>query len=521
MWCSTLIPSLSLSCVSHLLKGVVPSLVAGQQKDADEDGGEGREDAEDQAVRAEVGDSYVHAVFAGVLENVVECCACGHVSRTEEAFFDLSLPIEPPRPPPVDAVKAKPKSTPQRDKAIKKTVAKEGTEVEQAAHDKSEREREAKEEEERQHLLLLEEVTRGNVELHIPARRRKQQPSTLRKKVLSKAQKKKLNKRRGAATPSPSAHEEGGEAGAEEESEEEEAATEREDAAALQVHPEDEEKVATVEEPTIAEEPRVLPVSPSEAPPQETKEEPAPDPREESAGTPQPSPADDAERPAQEGDASVEDLAQDVEQLSLDTSTVSTASSSSTASRPSLSSSASSPTAARPSRLAGACSLEDCLQSFFDAELLTGSNAFRCQSCASLASLSSSHSSLSLKRDATRRYSLRSLPRVLTIHLKRFAASASGRAVEKLNKKVLFPLTVSLLPFLSSQAPRGADPLGASYTLYGVVSHSGNMSGGHYVAYVQRGGVWWHANDAHVTEVTADNVLNVQAYLLFYLRHDP
>lgn len=55
------------------------------------------------------------------------------------------------------------------------------------------------------------------------------------------------------------------------------------------------------------------------------------------------------------------------------------------------------------------------------------------------------------------------------------------------------------------------------------------MRGGHYVAYV-RGGersrgkaekekighVWYYASDAHVREVSLDEVLRCEAYILFY-----
>ncbi|KAF9606762.1 hypothetical protein IFM89_028138 [Coptis chinensis] len=66
------------------------------------------------------------------------------------------------------------------------------------------------------------------------------------------------------------------------------------------------------------------------------------------------------------------------------------------------------------------------------------------------------------------------------------------------------------------------------YQLIGVVEHSGNMRGGHYVAYV-RGGkrngkteqynrehIWFYASDGHVREVSLAVVLRCEAYILFY-----
>jgi ubiquitin C-terminal hydrolase len=58
------------------------------------------------------------------------------------------------------------------------------------------------------------------------------------------------------------------------------------------------------------------------------------------------------------------------------------------------------------------------------------------------------------------------------------------------------------------------------YELYGLVSHSGSMHGGHYVSYVARnmGGKkkWFYISDSHVSEVREDRVMEAEAYILFY-----
>lgn len=67
------------------------------------------------------------------------------------------------------------------------------------------------------------------------------------------------------------------------------------------------------------------------------------------------------------------------------------------------------------------------------------------------------------------------------------------------------------------------------YRLVGIVEHSGTMRGGHYVAYVrggekskgkaenENGGFeWYHASDAYVREVSLEEVLRCEAYILFY-----
>lgn len=61
------------------------------------------------------------------------------------------------------------------------------------------------------------------------------------------------------------------------------------------------------------------------------------------------------------------------------------------------------------------------------------------------------------------------------------------------------------------------------------MEHSGTMRGGHYVAYVRGGqrnkgnadkenerSTWYHASDAYVRQVSLDEVLRCEAYILFY-----
>lgn len=52
-----------------------------------------------------------------------------------------------------------------------------------------------------------------------------------------------------------------------------------------------------------------------------------------------------------------------------------------------------------------------------------------------------------------------------------------------------------------------------------MVEHIGTMRGGHYVAYVrgdEGGKLWYNASDAYVREVSLEEVLRCEAYILFY-----
>lgn len=134
--------------------------------------------------------------------------------------------------------------------------------------------------------------------------------------------------------------------------------------------------------------------------------------------------------------------------------------------------------------------------------------------------------SIKVKRDATKRILIDRAPPILTIHLKRFSQDARGR-ISKLQGHVDFSDMVDLRPYMH---PRCTEKRSCIYRLLGVVEHLGTIRGGHYVAYV-RGGVknvvetekasssdytWYHASDAYVHQVSFEEVLRCDAYILFY-----
>ncbi|KAJ4841754.1 hypothetical protein Tsubulata_003044 [Turnera subulata] len=134
---------------------------------------------------------------------------------------------------------------------------------------------------------------------------------------------------------------------------------------------------------------------------------------------------------------------------------------------------------------------------------------------------------LNVKRDATKRVFIDKAPPVLTIHLKRFTQDARGR-LSKLNGHVNFSEVLDLRSCMDPRCENREDHI---YRLLGVVEHLGTMRGGHYVAYVRGGGrskgkgekgcessVWYHASDAYVRQVSFEEVLRSEAYILFYER---
>lgn len=60
------------------------------------------------------------------------------------------------------------------------------------------------------------------------------------------------------------------------------------------------------------------------------------------------------------------------------------------------------------------------------------------------------------------------------------------------------------------------------YDLYGVVNHYGTMGGGHYTAYCQNflNKKWYEFNDSRVSEISKNDIVSGDSYVLFFRRRD-
>ncbi|GAW08072.1 ubiquitin carboxyl-terminal hydrolase 4 [Lentinula edodes] len=166
-----------------------------------------------------------------------------------------------------------------------------------------------------------------------------------------------------------------------------------------------------------------------------------------------------------------------------------------------------------------------CEKAFFNVEVMEGDDAWDCPRCKT-------------KRPATKTLSLARLPPVLVIHLKRF--EVNGRFSDKIDTFVDFPVKgLDLTELMPPPLPVGADQsllnggmvngvmsrddpriqVGPyKYELYGVTNHYGNVSSGHYTAFVASRGGWLYCDDSSVKNVDAKQVVNQKAYVLFYKR---
>jgi len=121
---------------------------------------------------------------------------------------------------------------------------------------------------------------------------------------------------------------------------------------------------------------------------------------------------------------------------------------------------------------------------------------------------------------AQKQTTIEQLPRVMLLHLKRFAYDTSQAL--KLDKFVSFPLHLKVKSFLSSE--KKATDAEKQYSLFAVVSHHGKVPAkGHYTCDVyhhhhhhHQGGEWIEFDDNHVSRVTQKVVQGRTAYLLLY-----
>ncbi|XP_022138788.1 ubiquitin carboxyl-terminal hydrolase 18-like [Momordica charantia] len=150
-----------------------------------------------------------------------------------------------------------------------------------------------------------------------------------------------------------------------------------------------------------------------------------------------------------------------------------------------------------------AASLEECLDQFTKVELLHGDNMYKCDGCNDYVK-------------ASKRLMVKQAPNILTIALKRFQSGRFG----KLNKKVTFPETLDLSPYVSEAGDRTD-----VYRLYAVVVHVDMLNAsffGHYICYIKDfSGNWYRTDDCKVTKVELEEVLSQGAYMILYSRARP
>ncbi|PYH46855.1 putative ubiquitin C-terminal hydrolase Ubp8 [Aspergillus saccharolyticus JOP 1030-1] len=144
--------------------------------------------------------------------------------------------------------------------------------------------------------------------------------------------------------------------------------------------------------------------------------------------------------------------------------------------------------------------LSGCLESFTSPEKLMA-GVYNCSQCNGNS------------QKATKQLRIKKLPAILCMQLKRFEHSAS--VSEKLEGRIEFPLSINMLPYTTNPNSK-VDKARFMYDLSSAVVHKGKLDSGHYYVYCRQGDEWMLFNDDQVTPVTEADVLNADAYLLFY-----
>ncbi|KAM5356201.1 hypothetical protein ACJ41O_002847 [Fusarium nematophilum] len=153
-------------------------------------------------------------------------------------------------------------------------------------------------------------------------------------------------------------------------------------------------------------------------------------------------------------------------------------------------------------------SVTSCLRKFSAEEMLCERNKFHCDHCGGL-------------QEAEKRMKVKRLPKILTLHLKRFKYTEDYSRLQKLFHRVVYPYHLRM--FNTTDDAGDPDRL---YELYAVVVHiGGNAYHGHYVSIIKVPGRGWILFDDEMVEPVDKNFVRnffgdkpgmATAYVLFY-----
>ncbi|XP_003385867.1 PREDICTED: ubiquitin carboxyl-terminal hydrolase 30-like isoform X2 [Amphimedon queenslandica] len=153
-------------------------------------------------------------------------------------------------------------------------------------------------------------------------------------------------------------------------------------------------------------------------------------------------------------------------------------------------------------RAASSSSLVECLRDYMSSEIV---DDIECPSC-------SKRAGVKTKRSFRKKLRIGRPPEVLCLNIIRSVWRSDGTMVKN-RSRLVFPLTLDINSFLTTTATRQDK---TKYQLRAVVEHLGGPSSGHYCTYRQCGRQWLYTSDTTVYPVYNHEVMNCEAYLLFY-----
>nr|XP_043607789.1 ubiquitin C-terminal hydrolase 22 [Erigeron canadensis] len=161
--------------------------------------------------------------------------------------------------------------------------------------------------------------------------------------------------------------------------------------------------------------------------------------------------------------------------------------------------------------------LTSCLDLFTRPEKLGSDQKLYCQNCRE-------------RHESVKQMSIKRLPWVLCLHVKRFEHSLVRKASRKIDRHLQFPFSLDMMPYVSSSIVRkrfgnrifafegDESDTSTKFEVFAVITHSGMLESGHYITYLRLNEQWYKCDDAWITEVDDEVVRASQIYLVFYVK---
>ncbi|KAJ7966294.1 Ubiquitinyl hydrolase 1 [Quillaja saponaria] len=158
-----------------------------------------------------------------------------------------------------------------------------------------------------------------------------------------------------------------------------------------------------------------------------------------------------------------------------------------------------------------------CLDLFTRPEKLGSDQKLYCQNCEE-------------KQDSMKQMSIRRLPSVLCLHIKRFEHSLVKKMSRKIDRYLQYPFSLDMTPYMASSIVRNRfgnrifafegdeSPMYTEFEIFAMITHSGTLESGHYVSYLRLRNQWYKCDDAWITEVDETTVRASQCYMIFYVQ---
>ncbi|KAJ7860108.1 hypothetical protein B0H14DRAFT_2350816, partial [Mycena olivaceomarginata] len=128
--------------------------------------------------------------------------------------------------------------------------------------------------------------------------------------------------------------------------------------------------------------------------------------------------------------------------------------------------------------------------------------------------------------EVSKRLTIRKLPPVLSFQFKCFEHKADKSTARKIDTRIQFPTTLNMAPFTTlvmKAAEENNGPNFASYDLFAVINHEGQINNGHYTNYARFEDEWYRFdNDKCVPSSARElgSVLASPAYMCFYVKRN-